>query len=86
MIKVTVELISAISPDRDRHLGTMYIENDRTGTPTIGNYQAKLTKFKSQTVVWRVAKCLGFNRKRESPWYLVYLLLKDVFVTQRGGV
>ena len=38
MIVVNVRLLSAISHDRDKHLGTLTICNDGTGTKTRGNY------------------------------------------------
>jgi hypothetical protein len=40
MIKITVELISAISSSRNKLLGTAIICNDGSGTETKGNYTA----------------------------------------------
>lgn len=41
MIKVTVELVSAIDPSRSRLLGTAIIANDGAGSVTRGNYNAQ---------------------------------------------
>ena len=40
MIRVTVELLSAIHPSRNRRLGSLDIANDGTGARTLRNYVA----------------------------------------------
>jgi hypothetical protein len=44
MIRITVELVSAISPERSRLLGVGIIANDGQGTAGIGNYNATFSK------------------------------------------
>ena len=77
MIRVTVELVSAISPDRSRLLGVATIANDGTGTPSVCDYDVSLSKWApkhSQT--WKKGKVLGFDRVGRGPWDLLYLALQ----------
>ena len=75
MIRVTIELISAVDESRSRKLAVMIITNDGTGTATKGNYIAGLvgeyTKGKA-----RCARLVDFNRKNNSVWSLVGAFLK----------
>ena len=43
MIKVSVELISAVATSRNKLLGVMYIANDGTGDQEIGSYTRRCT-------------------------------------------
>ena len=69
MIRVTAELISAISPSRNRHLGELLIANDGTGSDTKSNYNAQFKgehggSGKSGTV-------LDYPRKAVAIWNLI---------------
>lgn len=78
MIRVTVELISAISPSRNRILGQAVIANDQTGTSDSGNYGAKFSKWAPKlNEVWKTARVCRFNRRTRGAWDLLYLALKD---------
>lgn len=78
MIKVTVELVSAVSSSRDRHLGTAYIVNDGTGSATVGDYDVTLSQFGKPDVIWRSGKVKNFKRRTLGPWDLLYLALKEI--------
>ena len=78
MIVVTVELESAISPDRDRLLGVLTIANDATGTATSGDYRAELRGADGRVLETCVVR--GFPRARLLAWDLVYRALR----TMRG--
>ena len=73
MIRITVELVSAISPARNRVLGTIEIANDNTGTEDVGNYEGVL---KAEYTNGRRAKVMNFNRRTQSVMSLVGAFLK----------
>lgn len=75
MIRVTVELVSAIDPARNRTLGTMEIVNDGTGTAEVCDYGATLHA-EYTPPVGRKCRVLGFRRQRQSVWSLVGAALK----------
>lgn len=77
MIKVTVELISAIHPSRNRVLGVATITNDGTGTETIGNYDVSLSKA-GGVQEWRGGRVEGFKRLRLGGWDLLYRALRNI--------
>jgi len=70
MIRVTVELISAVDPARSRTLGTLEIANDGTGDATL---HAEYTP-----PTGRRCRVLGFRRQRQSVWSLVGAALKQM--------
>lgn len=82
MIKVTVELVSAIHPSRSRILGVAEISND--GQQTLftdgdeGNYNYRLSKFAPRlNQDWRRGRISGFDRVKRGPWDLLYQILRD---------
>jgi len=75
MIRVTIELISAIDPARNRTLGTMEITNDGTGDATTGNYDVILHA-EYTPLIGRRCLIKGFRRQRQSVWSLVGAALK----------
>lgn len=78
MIRVTVELVSAISPSRSRVLGVAEISNDATGTPEIGNYNVRLSKWAPKTAeTWKRGRVIGFRRRVRGPWDLLFLALRN---------
>jgi hypothetical protein len=75
MIRITIELISAVDPSRSRILGTMDIENDGTGTQEVGNYLGTLHA-EYTPKEGRKGKVTAFDRRRQSVWSLVGAFLK----------
>lgn len=73
MIRVTVELISAVDSSRNRILGRMEIANDTTGDAEIGNYEGTL---QAEYCRGRKGQVLNFNRQSQSVWSLVGAFLK----------
>lgn len=77
MIRVTVELVSALS-GKVEHLGTAIIANDGQGTQTSGNYTAVLTRRGTRDRVWKRGRVIGFPRKRLGGWDLLYRALREI--------
>lgn len=89
MIRVTIELVSAIHPSRDKVLGIAHIANDGAC-----NYKYGLSKWAPQTSqVWKASRAalsgteeltadfhsgeiLGFDNVKRGAWDLLYLVLK----------
>lgn len=49
MIRVKIDLISAVDPSRDRELGRLYISNDGTGTEDLSDYDVQVMRKGSET-------------------------------------
>lgn len=77
MIRVTVELVSAISPDRSRTLGILEITNDGTGDAEVANYDATLHA-EYTPAMGRNCRVTGFRRQRQSVWSLIGAALKQM--------
>lgn len=78
MIRVTVELVSAIDPSRSRLLGIAEIANDGTGTDLSGDYFASFSKWAPKhTETWKRGRVVGFDRKGRGAWDLLYLALRS---------
>ena len=76
MIRVTVELVSAIHPSRSKVLGIAEISNDGHGTATIASYRARLSKWAPRLrETWAHGIVHDFDRKRRGPWDLIYQAL-----------
>ena len=75
MIRITVELISAVDSKRNRVLGTMEIANDGTGTVESGNYVGTLHAEYTRPD-GRKGRLTNFNRRKQSVWSLVGGFLK----------
>ena len=78
MIRVTVELLRFGDSDDIEHLGTAYITNNLTGTPTIGNYNVRISKRGNPKTVWKRGTVKNFKRKSRGAWDLLYLALKNI--------
>lgn len=75
MIRVIVELVSAVDRSRSKVLGTMEICNDGTGGRELGNYRGKLdAEYTGKD--GRHGHIANFNRQRQSVWSLVGVFLK----------
>lgn len=81
MIRVTVELVSAIHPSRSRVLGVAEISNDvQTSLLTEGDrgaYDVRLSKWAPKTgETWKRGRVEGFDRVKRGPWDLLFLALR----------
>lgn len=79
MIRVTVDLISALGPSRNRNLGVMTIIN--TGEipgleATRGNYVVQIYR-KGTNRVQRQGRVINFPKKAKTIWYLLQEALKN---------
>lgn len=77
MIRITVELLPRGSAKDKKVLGVMNICNDATGTPTRGNYKARIFRRNSDEV-WKEGRVVGFPRKSKGPWDLLLLCLLEL--------
>lgn len=77
MIRVTIELLPHGFETNKKHLGTIDIANDATGTLTSGNYKAKLSKRGNPKSIWKTAEIKNFPRKQKGAYDLLYLVLKN---------
>jgi hypothetical protein len=75
MIRITVELISAVDHKRNRVLGTLEIVNDGTGTLESGNYVGTLHG-EYTAPGGRKGRLTSFSRRRSSVWSLIGGFLK----------
>ncbi len=62
---------------KEKHLYTINIGNDGTGTPTRGNYRAALSR-KGAKSVWKSCEVKNFPRKKLGVYDLLYRVLKKV--------
>ena len=82
MIKVTVELFPFGLENNKRHLGTIFIWNDASGTKTNGNYKFKILKAGEQDSIWKTGEVKDFPRKRLLIWDLLFRCLKEIVATR----
>ena len=78
MIKITVELISAIDPKRNKTLGVMEIANDGTGDHDKSSYNGRIYRaptFKHLTCTGRVE---DYSRNRNVVWVLIARMLTNM--------
>lgn len=78
MIRVTIEILPSGDETRKRHIGTVEIANDGTGSPNFGNYSIRLAKFSGPRHTWLKGKLTGFDRIKRGPYDL---LLQCLLVT-----
>lgn len=81
MIRVTVELVSAVHPDRSRVLGIAEIGNDGvTSTATDGkrgSYTVRLSKWAPKLgETWKRGRVVDFDRVKRGAWDLLFLALR----------
>lgn len=78
VIRVTVELVSAVDPSRSRLLGVATICNDGTGTVDRCDYDASFSKWApKQDEAWKRSRVTGFTRQTRGAWDLLYLALRN---------
>lgn len=83
MIRVTVELVSAVSPKRNKVLGVAYLTNDlKTSVASrgaLGAYDVKLSKWApKEKEIWKEGRVDNFDRKKRGGWDLLYLALRNI--------
>lgn len=86
MIKITIELISAVSPTRNKKLGIIEIANtgyaDDKGKP---HYSIKLSKWEPKLhETWKKGLILSFDNIKRGPYDLLYLGLKSCLGNRHG--
>ncbi len=74
MIRVTIEMIP-LGIGKPRHLGTIEIANDASGTSNTGNYDAALSRRDKPARAWRRVRVEGFPRLRLGAYDLLYRVL-----------
>ena len=74
MIRVTIDLISAIHPDRDQRLGTMFITNDGTGTTEKRNYDVHVCRKGAEDMFGKPTRT-GRVENYPAPSYNVWRLI-----------
>lgn len=81
MIRVTVELISAISLDRGRVLGVMHIANDGITSQETGGKRGSynFTIFGKRQQVLRQGRVEDYPRKSALIWVLLHRVLNVAF-------
>ena len=91
MIRVTVELVSAIDPSRSRVLGVAEIANDGAHSVATdgqrGAYTVRLSKWAPKLKeTWKTARVSDFDRVKRGPWDLLYLALRACVGKRNDGV
>lgn len=78
MIRVTIEILPSGDEGRKKHVGTVEIANDGTGSPDVGNYSIRLAKFSTPNQTWLQGQVIGFDRVNRGPYDL---LLQSLIAT-----
>jgi hypothetical protein len=76
MIRVTIELLPLGIEEEKRHIGTMIIFNDGTGSRTRGSYKYRISKQGHPLSIWKEGEVDDFARTKLGPWDLLFLVLK----------
>ena len=84
MIVVRIELWPGGDKARKRDLGTMVIENDRTGTEAIGNYMYKIKKGQvfsdhPSMLYQGTVREVPRHHRADAPWELLRGILNQAF-------
>ena len=77
MVRVTIELLPGGDASKARHMGTLEIANDGTGTADTGNYKYTISKWGKARQIWRMGSLRGFLREKLGPWDLLYRVLRE---------
>lgn len=86
MLRVTIELVSAIHPSRDRVLGVAEIANTGGGTMENGNYSVRLSKWAPKLKeTWKTGEVTGFDRVKRGPWDLLLCALVSLIGKRNPG-
>lgn len=71
MLRVTIEVVPRGDESKRRHLGTVEIANEGTGSVESGNYAVRLAKFGRPQQSWMRGAVRGFDRLRRGPYDLL---------------
>lgn len=82
VLVVTVKIWPKGNPEFEYTLGTAYIRNDGTGSPSKGNYTYDIVGRGESTLNGGAGRIEGFPRKRLIAWELVHRVL-DQFHSMR---
>lgn len=82
MIRVTIEVLPGGDASLRRHVGTIEIANDGTGSEETGNYSIRLSKFGNPNQTWIRGVVKGFDRIKRGPYDLLLQCL-DATVGRR---
>ena len=82
MIRVTIELVSAIT-GKTSNIGRMLIINDGTGSRLRGNYKVLVLKRGSDVVTQRSGRVENFPRLSYNVWRLVSRALRGAFSEEK---
>jgi hypothetical protein len=83
MIRVTIEMIPHGREARARHMATIEIANDNSGTVETGNYTAELSKVnrlgrvRVHPHLWKRARVVNFPRGRLTVYDLLFRVLQE---------
>jgi len=79
MIRISVELLSAVDTSRNRLLGVAEISNDgNSRSEHVGSYNVKLSKWApKQNETWKLGRVVAFPRKKLGVWDLIYVALRN---------
>jgi hypothetical protein len=87
MMRISIDLVSAISKERDRSLGTMDIELiGVTPDQQVGKYRYTIYQWGEKKRVWKTGEVQGFNRKLRGGWDLLYRILHHAVHTRNRDV
>jgi hypothetical protein len=75
MIRVTIEMLPLGNESKKRHLGTVTIANDGTGTRGLGNYIVRLSRRGKPDSTLKTERITGFRRLQFGPYELLLLAL-----------
>ena len=78
MLKITIEL-NQYGLGKITSFWLMEIWNDLSGTKSLGNYKFRVYNKNSTNTILKGGEVKGFQRLRWSPWYLLYLCLKEIY-------
>ena len=76
MIRIRIDLESAIGAKRSKTLCLAVIANDGSGSQNRGNYTFALSR-QGSGKAWKTGKVLGFPRKRKNVWHLLKRCLDE---------
>ena len=78
MIRVEINLISAIHSSRDKKLGELVMTNDGTGDNFSASYDGKIMRKPDFRRVTREGRVRDHARENQTVWHLVCKMLMDM--------
>jgi hypothetical protein len=89
MIRITIELVSAIGSNRSKILGIAEITNDgelsKNTDGSKGGYDVRLSKWAPKLrETWKKGRVEGFDRINRGPWDLLFIALRNIVGSRNG--